>query len=865
VPPGSEEKIDLSKLLAPPQGEGELGRLAQYRVLKILGKGGMGMVLLAEDSHLQRMTALKIMLPQYASNPQFRERFLREARAAAKIKHDNVVTIHQVGIGDEHGIPFIAMEYLKGRPLDQHLKESGEMSIGQVLKIGREMAEGLQAAHAEGLIHRDIKPGNIWLEFSGEPPTSAGTAPASSSRLNKFRVKILDFGLAREEQDDVHLTKSGAVVGTPAYMSPEQAEGEAVDHRTDLFSLGVVLYRLCTGKLPFAGSTTIAVLRALAFNAPTPVRQLNSHVPATLELLIHLLLEKNPAKRLPSAADVVEALEKIDKPDVPGTPKVVKEVVYVVPTASAEAVDPFTNIDATPSSVQPVKSAGEKGAEKTEEGKKSGGKPLLWAGLGVGALLAAAVVLVVIMSSRFFGDGPKKSTLPAENNDIVRGDDAPGRSKDVVKKVDPPKASPDRKAAEMLHAFFQITYRLADGKARYTCKPTEPLPTGPFTIVGLGIKPGDPSVRADLFLTAVADLKSIDTFYTIYSNPKLTDAELLKMAAMPFANNLITLEVKNFELTQKSIEALKKFPNLTRLMCSATTVDDSFLAQLAEGLPKLNLLNLDGLGKSGKVTERGVAELAKLPLKVLWLHFDRQLITPAVCQIIAGFPELTHIHSYGSFGDAEFAALAKCPKLHTLALYGNLSITDTGLNDSNLTLALRLLEIKNATVSETAVKKLAKTLPKCKIIWSGREIGPLDKSVTPPPSDDLGSEFEPADQPALLQAPFTKEQAEKSRGEWAAFLKIPERKQIELPEGVKLEVVLIPPGRFRMGTEGNTTNEVPHDVTITKPFYMAVTETTQEQYEAVTGKNPSGFAPNGRIKEKIDTRRWTPQSFRWKA
>ncbi len=276
APRNADEKIDLSAMLAPPQADGELGRLAQYRALKVLGKGGMGMVLLAEDSQLRRLAALKIMLPQYASNPQFHERFLREARAAARIKHDNVVSIYQVG--DEHGIPFIAMEYLKGQPLDQYLKEAGKLSLGQVLKIGREMADGLQAAHTEGLIHRDIKPGNIWLETP------------------KGRVKILDFGLAREEQDDIHLTKSGAVVGTPAYMSPEQAEGKSVDHRTDLFSLGVVLYRLCTGKLPFAGTSTIAVLRALALSTPTPIREMNPSVPAGSRRLFidRLLVERGP-------------------------------------------------------------------------------------------------------------------------------------------------------------------------------------------------------------------------------------------------------------------------------------------------------------------------------------------------------------------------------------------------------------------------------------------------------------------------------------------------------------------------------------------------------------------------------------------
>jgi predicted Ser/Thr protein kinase len=187
---GDADEINIRSFLAPPQGEGELGRLERYRILKELGHGGMGMVLLAEDSQLRRMAAIKVMLPRYAKDPQARERFLREARSAAKIKHDNVITIFQVD--EANGIPFIAMEFLKGTPLDQHLKDNGELSIGQAVRIGQEIAEGLQAAHAEGLIHRDIKPANIWLE-----------AP-------KGRVKILDFGLAREERDEAHITNSGS-------------------------------------------------------------------------------------------------------------------------------------------------------------------------------------------------------------------------------------------------------------------------------------------------------------------------------------------------------------------------------------------------------------------------------------------------------------------------------------------------------------------------------------------------------------------------------------------------------------------------------------------------------------------------------
>ncbi len=341
---GEPDEIDVRAFLAPPQGEGELGRLAHYRVLKELGHGGMGMVLLAEDSQLRRLAAIKVMLPRFARDPQARERFLREARSAARIHHDNVVTIHQVG--EENGIPFIAMEFLKGAPLDQHLKEKGELSIGQAVRIGREIAEGLQAAHTEGLIHRDIKPANIWLE-----------AP-------KGRVKILDFGLAREERDDAHLTNSGAVVGTPAYMSPEQARGQPLDARSDLFSLGVVLYRLCTGQQPFSGPNTMAVLMALGTETPAPVRQLNPRAPVALEQLIQRLLAKNRDERPGSAQEVAEALAALERPAATGQPIIVKEAVYVE-VATAVEDSPFADIDATPSSVRVSRDAKSSGGARS--------------------------------------------------------------------------------------------------------------------------------------------------------------------------------------------------------------------------------------------------------------------------------------------------------------------------------------------------------------------------------------------------------------------------------------------------------------------------------------------------------------------
>ena len=284
--------IDVATLLAPPRAPDELGWLAHYRVLKVLGQGGMGVVFQAEDAQLRRAVALKVILPELAANPTARDRFVREARAAAALKNDHVVTIYQVG--EDRGVSFLAMEYLRGETLDDRMARGGPFPWREVARIGREVADGLAAAHAQGMIHRDVKPANIWLE-----------APAG-------RVKLLDFGLARAAGSRSDLTQVGRILGTPEFMSPEQARGEGLDARSDLFSLGAVLYALCTGQRPFQGASAMAVMLAMIAEAPRPIRGLNPDVPPALAALVEQLLEKDPARRPGSAAAVRQALVDIE-------------------------------------------------------------------------------------------------------------------------------------------------------------------------------------------------------------------------------------------------------------------------------------------------------------------------------------------------------------------------------------------------------------------------------------------------------------------------------------------------------------------------------------------------------------------------
>jgi serine/threonine protein kinase/ABC-type branched-subunit amino acid transport system substrate-binding protein len=277
--------------LAPPQQAGEMGWLGHYRVLKLLGHGGMGIVFQAEDTHLERLVALKVMNMEAARDSLARRRFLRAAKMMVAIRSDHIVTIHHVGIHKQ--LPFLAMELLHGETLAAWLQRGKRAAPAQVLDIALQVARGLEAAHNAGLIHRDIKPGNIWLDSAAA------------------RVKLLDFGLARPAEDGGKLTKVGMVVGTPAYMSPEQAEGKKLDFRSDLFSLGCVLYELAAGVPPFTGASAFAVLTAIVLRDPKPLGEVNPSLPPELAELVMRLLAKMVQDRPGSTSAIVTALEHI--------------------------------------------------------------------------------------------------------------------------------------------------------------------------------------------------------------------------------------------------------------------------------------------------------------------------------------------------------------------------------------------------------------------------------------------------------------------------------------------------------------------------------------------------------------------------
>jgi serine/threonine protein kinase len=276
--------------------------IGPYKVDKVLGFGAMATVYRAEDTQLNRQVALKVLNKKWLHDPVAKERFLREAKLASLIKSKHVVLIHAVG--EENGVPYLAMELLEGFALERLLSDKIELTVTQILRLGREIARGLAAAHEKGLIHRDIKPANIWLET---------VVDESGGNKKIYRVKLLDFGMARLQEQTQGLTRHGMVVGTPFYMSPEQATSSKIDARSDLFSLGVVLYQLSTGMLPFQGETAISVMSALIKETPPAVHQVNPDIPRKLSRLISTLLAKSPEERPPSALHAAKQLEQLER------------------------------------------------------------------------------------------------------------------------------------------------------------------------------------------------------------------------------------------------------------------------------------------------------------------------------------------------------------------------------------------------------------------------------------------------------------------------------------------------------------------------------------------------------------------------
>jgi two-component system LytT family response regulator len=281
---------NMADVLAPG------AQVGHYSVVSKLGQGGMGAVYLADDTTLDRRVALKILPPEFASDPERLQRFLQEAKLASALAHPNVATIYE--IGQDNRLWFLAMEYVEGQPLDARIRE-GPLKTSDLVAIGMEVADALDDAHSKAIVHRDIKPANLMLTRRGH-------------------VKVLDFGLAKldsvpDRQDTQLMTSAGVVLGTVAYMSPEQALGRDVDYRTDIFSLGVVLYEMATGRLPFAGINTQETMARLLNSQPDAMARFNYEAPEELDRVVRKCLEKDRERRYQSARDLLVDLKNLER------------------------------------------------------------------------------------------------------------------------------------------------------------------------------------------------------------------------------------------------------------------------------------------------------------------------------------------------------------------------------------------------------------------------------------------------------------------------------------------------------------------------------------------------------------------------
>ncbi len=620
---------------APPRHPGEVGALDRYRVLKKLGQGGMGAVYLGYDGELERAVALKVMLLKEAADVNAHTRFLREARAAAKVRSKHVVTIYDVG--ESRGSPFIAMEYLLGHSLDQFLKSGRELSLAQAVRVGRETALGLAAVHKLGLVHRDVTPNNIWLE-----------APNG-------HVKLLDFGLARPVIDDANLSGRGSALGTPAYMSPEQARNDkALDRRTDLFSLGVVLYRLVTGQMPFTGDTALAVGTSILTDTPKRVRAWRPDVPEALEVVIDRLLAKNPAGRFRTAEEVAGALRAIEHPPADGPPLV------VIPLAiEAQEQNVWEGIDA--SAFAPAPSNGAGGTRAL--------KPALVAGT---LLLVACAVLAAVIFRPWerVAQTPPEESLP----------------KPVVKPVDrpPPKPEPDpdRRGAEYVLTAGG-TVRVS-GEDR-SIKTAAALPKDAFRLTAANLS-GAPAahVRA-ADLAAFSGCKHL-TFLDLNSSKQVTDAGL---AHFRECTGLTSLGLNGTQVSNAGLAEFKRCTALTQLALSGTPVTDAGLAHLKD-CTRLADINLNYT----RVTDAGLAHLKDRDMTHLNLAGMAKLTDDGLAHF-KGCKNLVHLDLASSpVGDAGVEFLKGCKKLAELRLTGT-------------------------KVTAKCVAELRQALPQCNIVHSG--------------------------------------------------------------------------------------------------------------------------------------------------
>ncbi len=766
-PVGETPPRSLDSLLRPPTGPGELGRIGDYRVTRILGRGGMGLVFAAEDPNLGRAVAIKVMLPEVAADQESRQRFLLEARAAAAVEHENIIPIWQVS--EDRGVPFLAMPLLSGVSLDEAVRMGVPLALPMAIEVARQVALGLAAAHAAGLIHRDIKPSNIWLEL----------APDGSLR----RVRLLDFGLARLDRGSgSNLTKSGMILGTPAYMAPEQARGQTLDGRADLFSLGATLYQMTTGRRPFTGPDEFSILTSLAIDTPPSARIVNPKIPAELSSLIDRLLAKSPDNRPASAASVAEELQALKLVESPVPPAEVRPAaprprrwwpafaagLLVLPAVAAGAfyaptiIRVVTNtgelvIECSDPSIDVIVKQDQVLIADNPKSRRFVLKP------GAGTLeFRDPETGVVVKSEQFRIERGGRTAISVTLEKPQKSSPPPTRTSDpprTTPTVDNPTSPPDPNspaARAALAATLAMGGKLileVDGKTR-SVFPGSKLPTESYVLrevqldgvqtlspESVALLANLPVVTEKLSLAdsnasapVVGKLAEFPAFRTIshinLANSGVTEDGLANLARFPA---LTGANLEHIRIREKGLTTLGKITALRSLTLSGPGIDTAGLRQLQNlkltGLdlretPNLTVSSFEVIGKQTElrklvlfrcqVSDEGLQNLAGLAnLQTLSIAGER--ITPAGLDTIAKMRSLRAVSLLGYQSDA--AALGKLESLPDLAA---LDLSWSKLTDDNLDGLLKLkqvayLRILGIPLSDSAVKKLQKGLPSTRI------------------------------------------------------------------------------------------------------------------------------------------------------
>ncbi|REK25649.1 MAG: hypothetical protein DWQ41_12005 [Planctomycetota bacterium] len=697
-PAEADLKRELLECLSQAESSDELGRLGGYRVLRLLGVGGMGAVFEAEDPKLKRRVALKVMRPSLAAMTSARQRFLREAQSAAALQHDNIISIFQVG--EDRKVSFLAMQLLEGESLAARLKRESPLPAEEVLRIGREIAQGLAAAHERGLLHRDVKPDNIWLEAAGG------------------RVKLLDFGLARAVDEGVQVTQTGAIIGTPKYMSPEQATGGEVDPRSDLFSLGSVLYELATGRSAFGRQNLMATISAIGAAQPAAPETLNGELPVELSSLIMQLLEKAPDRRPQSAREVVTRIRGIEESRTSPAAAVQVAAMKQPPISRNKVLAGLGGVAAavvlaivffmpTPEGTIRVEIRDPKvKVEVVDEGivfTDAEGKPVE---VGVGD----HELVVTYGDLRFTTDSfsVKKNDTVIVSVELLAGNVrvmADGR--EIGRHDLPPRENKTRRIAQLVLELGG-TLKTSEGVVVAIAE----LPEPPFRIWEIDLN--DTAVQnSDLSrFSELTTLRRLSLGFT-----EVGDEGLAHLVGL---SNLNTLVLNNTRVTDKGLAQLAGLSHLSYLSFDGTGVADSGLSHLT-GLNRLRTLLLSGTTTS----DAGVRHIVELK-GLTTLNLDGTLISDTGLELLGELRELDYLGLHGTqVSDRGVQHIQSLKNLSVLHLQKT-EVSDESLPVFEELERLKELHLDDTSVTPDGLKRLRRALPNC---WITPSAGPPETAA----------------------------------------------------------------------------------------------------------------------------------------